>query len=31
MRAVAYPFHAMTLDHDKNFGGGALAGSSDAG
>jgi 2-polyprenyl-6-methoxyphenol hydroxylase-like FAD-dependent oxidoreductase len=31
MRAVAYPFHAMTLDHDKNFGGGALAKSSDAG
>jgi 2-polyprenyl-6-methoxyphenol hydroxylase-like FAD-dependent oxidoreductase len=25
MRTVAYPFHAMTLDHDKNFGGGALA------
>jgi 2-polyprenyl-6-methoxyphenol hydroxylase-like FAD-dependent oxidoreductase len=25
MREVAYPFHAMTLDHDKNFGGGALA------
>ena len=31
MRAVAYPFHAMTLDHDKNFGGGALAKASDAG
>lgn len=31
MRAVAYPFHAMTLDHDKNFGGGALARSNDAG
>jgi 2-polyprenyl-6-methoxyphenol hydroxylase-like FAD-dependent oxidoreductase len=25
MRAVTYPFHRMTLDHDKNFGGGALA------
>jgi 2-polyprenyl-6-methoxyphenol hydroxylase-like FAD-dependent oxidoreductase len=25
MRAVVYPFHRMTLDHDKNFGGGALA------
>jgi 2-polyprenyl-6-methoxyphenol hydroxylase-like FAD-dependent oxidoreductase len=25
MRDVTYPFHAMTLDHDKNFGGGALA------
>nr|BFE70589.1 FAD-dependent monooxygenase [Actinoplanes digitatis] len=25
MREVAYPLHAMTLDHDKNFGGGALA------
>jgi 2-polyprenyl-6-methoxyphenol hydroxylase-like FAD-dependent oxidoreductase len=24
MRAVAYPFHRMTLEHDKNFGGGAL-------
>ena len=24
MREVAYPFHRMTLDHDKNFGGGAL-------
>jgi hypothetical protein len=34
MREVVYPFHRMTLDHDKNFGGGALtkAGSgSDAG
>jgi 2-polyprenyl-6-methoxyphenol hydroxylase-like FAD-dependent oxidoreductase len=28
MREVAYPFHRMTLDHDKNFGGGALASSS---
>jgi 2-polyprenyl-6-methoxyphenol hydroxylase-like FAD-dependent oxidoreductase len=25
MREVVYPFHRMTLDHDKNFGGGALA------
>lgn len=25
MRTVVYPFHRMTLDHDKNFGGGALA------
>lgn len=25
MRATAYPIHAMTLDHDRNFGGGALA------
>lgn len=25
MREVTYPFHRMTLDHDKNFGGGALA------
>jgi 2-polyprenyl-6-methoxyphenol hydroxylase-like FAD-dependent oxidoreductase len=25
MRDVAYPLHRMTLDHDKNFGGGALA------
>jgi 2-polyprenyl-6-methoxyphenol hydroxylase-like FAD-dependent oxidoreductase len=25
MREVAYPFHRMTLDHDKNFGGGGLA------
>jgi 2-polyprenyl-6-methoxyphenol hydroxylase-like FAD-dependent oxidoreductase len=25
MRELAYPFHRMTLDHDKNFGGGALA------
>jgi 2-polyprenyl-6-methoxyphenol hydroxylase-like FAD-dependent oxidoreductase len=24
MREVAYPFHRMTLEHDKNFGGGAL-------
>lgn len=24
MREVVYPFHRMTLDHDKNFGGGAL-------
>jgi 2-polyprenyl-6-methoxyphenol hydroxylase-like FAD-dependent oxidoreductase len=24
MREVAYPLHRMTLDHDKNFGGGAL-------
>jgi hypothetical protein len=24
MREVAYPFHRMTLDHDKHFGGGAL-------
>jgi 2-polyprenyl-6-methoxyphenol hydroxylase-like FAD-dependent oxidoreductase len=32
MRAVSYPFHRMTLDHDKNFGGGALAkAGSDAG
>lgn len=29
MRAVVYPFHRMTLDHDKNFGGGALAGAGD--
>jgi 2-polyprenyl-6-methoxyphenol hydroxylase-like FAD-dependent oxidoreductase len=29
MRAVTYPFHAMTLDHDKNFGGGALAKSGE--
>jgi salicylate hydroxylase len=28
MREVAYPLHRMTLDHDKNFGGGALASSS---
>jgi salicylate hydroxylase len=28
MREVAYPLHRMTLDHDKNFGGGALATSS---
>jgi 2-polyprenyl-6-methoxyphenol hydroxylase-like FAD-dependent oxidoreductase len=28
MREVAYPFHRMTLDHDKNFGGGALASAS---
>ena len=26
MRDVAYPFHRMTLDHDRNFGGGALGG-----
>jgi 2-polyprenyl-6-methoxyphenol hydroxylase-like FAD-dependent oxidoreductase len=25
MRAVVYPFHRMTLSHDQNFGGGALA------
>jgi 2-polyprenyl-6-methoxyphenol hydroxylase-like FAD-dependent oxidoreductase len=25
MREVTYPFHRMTLDHDKNFGGGGLA------
>jgi 2-polyprenyl-6-methoxyphenol hydroxylase-like FAD-dependent oxidoreductase len=25
MREVVYPFHRMTLDHDTNFGGGALA------
>jgi 2-polyprenyl-6-methoxyphenol hydroxylase-like FAD-dependent oxidoreductase len=30
MRAVTYPFHRMTLDHDKNFGGGALASASDS-
>jgi 2-polyprenyl-6-methoxyphenol hydroxylase-like FAD-dependent oxidoreductase len=30
MREVAYPFHRMTLDHDKNFGGGALATATDA-
>ena len=24
MREVVYPFHRATLDHDKNFGGGAL-------
>jgi 2-polyprenyl-6-methoxyphenol hydroxylase-like FAD-dependent oxidoreductase len=24
MREVVYPFHRMTLDHDRNFGGGAL-------
>jgi 2-polyprenyl-6-methoxyphenol hydroxylase-like FAD-dependent oxidoreductase len=28
MREVVYPFHRMTLDHDKNFGGGALASAS---
>ena len=28
MREVAYPFHRMTLDHDKNFGGGALQGAA---
>jgi len=28
MREVAYPLHRMTLDHDKNFGGGALASAS---
>jgi hypothetical protein len=26
MREVVYPFHRMTLDHDRQFGGGALAG-----
>jgi len=31
MRATAYPIHAMTLDHDRNFGGGALAQSDGAG
>jgi 2-polyprenyl-6-methoxyphenol hydroxylase-like FAD-dependent oxidoreductase len=25
MREVVYPFHRMTLSHDENFGGGALA------
>jgi 2-polyprenyl-6-methoxyphenol hydroxylase-like FAD-dependent oxidoreductase len=25
MRAAAYPILRMTLDHDKNFGGGGLA------
>jgi 2-polyprenyl-6-methoxyphenol hydroxylase-like FAD-dependent oxidoreductase len=29
MREVVYPFHRMTLDHDKNFGGGALAKSGE--
>ena len=24
MREVAYPFHRMTLSHDRNFGGGGL-------
>jgi 2-polyprenyl-6-methoxyphenol hydroxylase-like FAD-dependent oxidoreductase len=28
MREVVYPFHRMTLDHDRNFGGGALSGAS---
>ena len=28
MREVVYPFHRMTLSHDQNFGGGALAETS---
>jgi 2-polyprenyl-6-methoxyphenol hydroxylase-like FAD-dependent oxidoreductase len=27
MRDVVYPFHRMTINHDENFGGGALASS----
>jgi len=31
MREVVYPFHRMTLSHDENFGGGALAEGDEAG
>jgi hypothetical protein len=31
MRDYVYPFMRMTMDHDRQFGGGALAGNEHSG